>query len=399
MLGIVAAASAVELDQAALSRVVASAAARVELVTGRALDGIPPLVLTDGATFAARERAAGPAMAPLTPIDEGRVAVWWPADGRMYLLVDHVEKALGPDRVPDALVEPLVRCIVAHELTHALHSQLGAGPPPGAPAAARAAWRVVGEGHATWVAELVCRSTGDVAAAGYLRGGQFVAEGACGGLDASLRPYGTGAAWVAAVHAQGGNDAVWRAVREPPADVATIEAALAPGRRGRDVAVDTLARALLPEGQPSLLGLAESGLAALVAPANIRDDVLAVVEQACIRTSRAAWNRYTQVATFRMPDEKQARSLLAALVDGWRFDGRPVYAERATYLYKGVRRFKAGGDDAFRFFLRTDDDEPPTHQEVWARAGDTFGVIRVVGEGAPEDRLAAGLRELLGTAE
>ena len=54
----IAAASAVTLDQAALSRVVASAAARVELVTGRALDRIPPLVLTDAPTMRDRERRA-----------------------------------------------------------------------------------------------------------------------------------------------------------------------------------------------------------------------------------------------------------------------------------------------------------------------------------------------------
>jgi hypothetical protein len=209
-----------DIDAALLREVIADDRGLIEQVAGRKFDHVPPVEITTRAILTAELDSEWPTMLAERGVASDRVdhVIGWMKESiadhagiyegtvdRIYLLSDAFEDRHLASEVKDGEV----KCTLVHELVHALQDQ-------NLPGSDEEAYRVLEEGHATWVAEQVCAGLGLRPALGVSHlsiraAGLFQAE-----PDEEVVRYGHGRAYMAHLAAEGGVEAQWAALASPP---------------------------------------------------------------------------------------------------------------------------------------------------------------------------------------
>lgn len=380
-------------------RMVAELVPEVERASGRSFSETPALEITDFVTLwndsvplhVKRMEEAGftesDIQAEMTRRDaESKHSLALEHDGRIYVLADRIEAAHRRATVPPSAIE----CQLAHELTHVLQHQ---NPPP--PATSMEQWldrRVLIEGHAEHISEVVCRARGNLDGVGLRRGWKGIE--AVGSLveppDMSVVRHGFGREWSALVAEELGAEAIWDAYAEPPSrrdvidtvqerapghavELSEICASLQPDATVQDTDVSLLAEwRLVDRWALEALASVESvqAVALDVAPANgvmYRVDFEGSGSAARVLAARRELGR----------EERAFRN--RAYVDGPGV--RVDLAVRKVFLgpFRQIDKL-ARSDDALRIsYIDTIGEFPPWHQ-YWVARGKTLLVFRSEGE-------------------
>jgi len=240
---------AVSVSQEDLAHMVRRVGPVVEELVGRDFDGYPTLVLTEADT-ATKElqqqrlelllasgalspgRARRLARRSTRREIQGALALY--VDGQIYLLADRVEELFSERALRAHLLSPVIQCVLAHELAHALQDQVAPMRPPTDWESALVAL-AVSEGFASLVQVGVCHALGHAEA-------QQVMDREQGLLNRDLDPgdlvYGLGRAYMAVRYEQEGREGLWSALRDPPADYASLLATVYPRDPRSEALVD-----------------------------------------------------------------------------------------------------------------------------------------------------------------
>lgn len=222
-------ASAGQVTAADFGKMATELVPQIERASGRSFEELPVLELTDFPTYwneyapklvLAMKNAGFSAQEQEDQLKlrvkdlESTLAL--ALDGRIYVLADRIEEAYREDALPDDVLRPAMRCLLAHELVHILQEQ--GGLPDATTKDDYLDRAVMLEGHAEYVAEVVCRADGELAAVGLMRGwkGTEAVESLVQDPSQVRVRYGYGRVWAEQIAAEHGARAIWDRYAEPP---------------------------------------------------------------------------------------------------------------------------------------------------------------------------------------
>jgi len=247
-------------------------------------------------------------------LSEGMVGGLWSHLGVYYsdqdtivLLKDKLADIQEGSRLDDAETASMLRCLLVHELVHALDARHHEGPDFGeADWDQLQAYRLLKEGHATWVELQWCRrSEGSAAAARAVSQAQVISSIVATDPEA---PYGWGSRFVAALH-RDDPEAYWTLLESPPS-YRLVQMALspifAPGWTDGAPIDDALRRLGFVENQ----GVSPDALVGFLDRIGLTDRAAPPRATAGLKAHGGYVNRFAQVRAYAVDSDRDAQQVV-----------------------------------------------------------------------------------------